>query len=246
MIRTSLFSLALFALIGTSAIHGDEAKAKRPSVEEAKEGFRVYTVSLRCQSRQLQSVHLSVIEAFRAADELREKGSRVEVTTGSEGKKLPVGSPELYVVYLRPCKVAWEKREVVCDAKKAEQVAKQHKDNGDTVQVVHDYAPKEVFHVYGGGCSRSYQLRGTYTSAEEAFRAAESFRADKKWRCNVASGTKGKEWLTGSPAQYVVYERACKNNWTVGITTKDLKKAEEAAAAGEWGKGEVVHQYASK
>lgn len=251
MIRTSLFSLALFALAAAPATQRDQAKPKRPDAEEVKEGFRVYTISPRCQARQLHGVYSSEREAFQVADDLRapcKKAPRqVEVTTGSEGKKLPTGKPELYLVYTGGCKGGWVRREVACDAKKAEQVARRCREQGDRVEVVHDYKPKEVFHVYGGGCRRSWRLLGSYTSAGEAFQAAASFRADKKFSCDVTTGTRGKGWVSGSPVQYVVYERRSREGaWKVAATTKDHKKALEASISGKCTERELVHSYAGQ
>ena len=36
--------------------------------------------------------------------------------------------------------------------------------------------PKEKYYIYGGGCSRSIRLQGTYETLADAFAAAEKFR----------------------------------------------------------------------
>jgi hypothetical protein len=251
MIRTSLLSLALLVLIGALASHAEESKDKQATLADQK-GFRVYTFRARCGNRDLQGVYASIREALRAADELREKGSRrVEVTTGSEGKEMPAREklPAVYLVYSKICdKGGWQRQEVASDLKTAEAIALTHKKNREEVQIVSDYAPKEVFHIYSSTGWRLPHLLGTYLSVSEAVDAAERFRTQKKLECEVTTGTKGGEILTGSPTQYSVYSLGCRSGWVVAATTKDKKKALEVAEEQRKDdrKVEVVYHYSSK
>ena len=145
MIRTSILSLAFLALAGTSATPAGE-----PKKEETKEGFRVYTISAHCGTRRLQGVYATPEEAFAALGKSRAVAyaNRVEVTTGSEGTRLPAGRPTLYEVYSRSSdKSRWLKRGLYVDQKKAEEAAKAHAKEANKVAVVHDYGR--------GTCSRS-------------------------------------------------------------------------------------------
>src|SRR5262245_28496360 len=99
MVRASLLSVAVLALSGALAIQAEESKAVQKERDgDHERGYRVYSVSIRCQNRTLLSRHDNLRDAFRAAAALREKspGRTVEVTTGSEGKKVPTGAAGLY------------------------------------------------------------------------------------------------------------------------------------------------------
>jgi hypothetical protein len=88
---------------------------------------------------------------------------------------------------------------------------------------------KEVFHVYGGTCKRSWRLLGTFESVHEACWAARDFR-EKKLTVEVTTGTEGKWSLALSPRQYKVYVNPCKV-WSLHTTTVDLKTAQGIADA---------------
>src|SRR5262245_25721844 len=103
MFRMSLLTAAFLASAGMFAVSAEEAKTKKEEKPAAtkKEGFRVYTVSCRSQTRSLHGVYDSARQAMNVAAELRKKNTaqQVEVTTGSEGEKVPQGDPMLYQVY---------------------------------------------------------------------------------------------------------------------------------------------------
>ena len=173
------------------------------------------------------------------------------MTTGSEGKKLPTGRPVFCHVYTGGCpKSGWQRQAAVVDEKQAEEVVKAHKGQRTRVEVVNDYAPKEMYSIHGGGCSRSIRLLGTYVTLEEAMQAAREIRTVQKLaHCHVVSGTKAEGYYSlGAPAQYNVYVAGCKGGWRLATTTKDAKKAEEAV--NEQKKNdtpvELVRHYASK
>jgi hypothetical protein len=88
---------------------------------------------------------------------------------------------------------------------------------------------KEKFYVYGGSCSRSIGLRGTYETIEAAFAAAEKFRTkDKlKW-VTVRTGKHDKDYFGGNPTQYKVYRRGCRGRtWILHATAEKADKAKE-------------------
>lgn len=233
MIRTSLLSLALFVVLGTTSRSAEEPKLGD------KEGFRVYSVSPRCQTRQLLGVHETLRGALDAAADLRAKapGRGIEVTTGTEGKKTPVSftRPMLYQVHARVCaKSGWKSQAILGDATKAKELAKSLEKNGAKVEIVSDYAPKEVFQVYGRGCSRSnWRLLGTFAEVAEASQAAEENRTRKTGplNCIVTTGTRSQETLVLEPAQYKIYVQGCKGGWSLRETTTEQKKVKEFVEA---------------
>ncbi len=221
MVRTSLWSLGLLVLAGAATSPAEE------SAPADKEGFRVYTIGLRCQARRLVGVYQTNQEAFRVAADLRTRHSpeRVLVTTGSEGKNTPAGRPALYHIYTMTCsRSGWQKQLLLVDEKKVEEAVKAHREKGARVEVVHDYAPREVYHVYGGGCRQPARLLGSYLTVLEACEAAQEFRTKQRFFCTVATGTKGEERFAGTPARYTIYEKSCRGIW------------KEAVAAAEWAK----------
>ena len=227
MIRTSILSLATVVLTGALA---NGAAPPKPGVEA---GFRVYTISYRCGNRTLVGVHPTAGEAFEAAVGARAKTSagQVEVTTGSEGKTLPGRqAPALYEVYQKSCRAGWMKQPTLyTDEKKVEAAAADKRKLGNQIEVVRDYAPKEVYHVYGLPCrsvvGTKSRLQGTYRTAKEAIDVAETLRSTRGLRCEVTTGTKGQELLDGAPTQYTVYSRGCKGALESPTTTSALEKA---------------------
>ncbi len=232
MIRTSILSMAFLVLMGTTATPAEE-----PKQAEDKEGFRVYTISRLSGIRQLQGVHASPKEAFQTATKFRGGSWNVEVTTGSEGKQVMAGRPVLYQVYRKTSeKSGWQHQGLFADEKKAEAVAKTLQTKGAQAEIVRDYAPKEVYHVYGKECrvpvGQKSRLLGTYVTLREAYDAAEDFRTNKRLRCEVTSGRRGQDLLDEAPTQYKVYVRDCtRSDWTLAKTTNDAKKAQEVVEA---------------
>ena len=224
MIRTILLSMATVVLTGTLA------NAAAPPEPGVKDGFRVYTISPRCRTRSLIGVYPTAAKAFEGAAGARAKTApdRVEVTTGSEGKTTPTGRPALYEVYTRGCtRSQWKLQPALyTDEKKAVEAGGKVKLN---VEIVHDYAPKDVYHVYGKRCrtpaSEKSRLQGTYRSAREAIDVANALGSTKGLRCEVTKGTKGADLLDGSPAGFSVYIAGCKGSWSLHSTTKEFEKA---------------------
>ena len=239
MVRTSILSMAFLVLAGTMT------QAEEPKKAELKDGFRVYMVACRSQVRQLEGVYASAQEAIDAATKLRGRAT-VEVTTGTEGKMAPTGRPVFYHVYSKVCdKSGWRSAGIFADEKKLEAEIKAHQAKNYKTEIVHDYAPKEVFYVYGGGCSRSYQLRATCVTREEAFREVKELRKTYSNRCDVVTGTNGAQWASRSPKQFGVYVQGCKGSWGLETTTNDpekVKKIVEDKAKAEV-RTEVVHLY---
>ena len=228
MIRTILSSMAIVVLTGALA---NGAAPPKPGVEA---GFRVYTVSPRCLSRNLVGVYATAGEAFEVASGLRAKSppSRLEVTTGSEGTKLPTGRNRaiLYQVYTKVCdKSGWQGQELYAQAEQAAEAAKTHEKDSKKVEIVCDYTAKEVYHVYGRRCRTAVgtksHLMGTYRTARAAFDAADDIRTKQPIQCEVVTGTKGEELLDGTPIRYTVYNRGCRIGLASPKTTADRAEA---------------------
>jgi hypothetical protein len=90
---------------------------------------------------------------------------------------------------------------------------------------------KEKFYVYGGGCSRSIRLQGTYENIEEAFAAAETYRTKEKLKhVTVRTGAHEKDYFGDSATQYKVYRRGIRcGNWILHATVDSAAKAKEMA-----------------
>jgi hypothetical protein len=109
---------------------------------------------------------------------------------------------------------------------------------------------KEKFYVYGGGCSRSIQLRGTYENLKDAFAAAETFRTKQKLKfVTVRTGAHDKDYFGSSATQYRVYIRGARcGNWFLHATVQSADKAKEMAdkLKTEHAPVEIVGYYAAK
>jgi hypothetical protein len=90
--------------------------------------------------------------------------------------------------------------------------------------------PKEKYYVYGGGCSRSIGLKGTYETLDEAFAAAEKFRTGgMKW-VTVRAGAHEKDYFGASATRYQVYRRSLRSgNWVLQATVDSADKAKDMA-----------------
>jgi hypothetical protein len=90
---------------------------------------------------------------------------------------------------------------------------------------------KEKFYVYGGGCSRSIRLRGTYENINDAFAAAETYRAKENLRfVTVRTGAHGKDYFGDRATQYRVYRRGIRcGNWFLHATVEGAGQAKEMA-----------------
>ncbi|HKB35322.1 MAG TPA: hypothetical protein VKD72_02645 [Gemmataceae bacterium] len=90
---------------------------------------------------------------------------------------------------------------------------------------------KEKYYVYGGGCSRSIELRGTYDNLNDAFAAAETFRTKQKMNwVTVRTGAHDKDYFGSSATQYRVYVRRIRcGNWVLHSTVQSADKAKEMA-----------------
>lgn len=245
MVRTSLWSLGLLVLAGAATSPAEE------SAPADKEGFRVYTIGLRCQARRLVGVYQTNQEAFRVAADLRTRHSpeRVLVTTGSEGKNTPSGRPALYHLYAMTCtRSGWQKQPLLVDEKKVQEAVKAQREKGARVEVIHDYAPREVYHVYGGGCRRPALLLGSYLTVREACEAAQEFRTKQRFFCTVTTGTKGEERIAGTPARYTVYVQGCKGGWSEAVAAAEWAKVQEYldARKDKASAIEVVHHLTTK
>lgn len=227
MIRTSLLTVALLASAGVLSVWAEEANTKQQDkAASKKEGFRVYTILCRSQMRSLHGVYGSAEEAIRVATKLRKKhtAQRIEVTTGSEGEVVPRGNPMLYQVYSKSCKKGgWARSFVVGDRTRAAELAEGYQAKGGETEIVSDHAPKVVYHISGGGCSRSWRLLGAYPTLREAFGAAEQFRTKDKYSCEVTTGTKG-QVTRGGAVRFSLYVQGCKGSWSHIETAMDVKK----------------------
>jgi hypothetical protein len=250
VIRTTILALATFTL---TAAMGRTAEQPKPG---DKEGFHVYRITPRRITQKLLGVYASPQEAFEFAAKHRAAGGGgIEVTTGSEGKEALPALPVLYHVYSRPCsRSAWQRQGIYGDYKKVEEVIKKLEKEGEKVEIVRDYAPKAVFHIYSRACrtlaGKELRLIGTYVTAGEACEAAADFRTAKYLRSEVTTGSKGPEYLVGTPTRYEVYVGACKAGWSVAVDTDDWKKAYEAVEArkkeDKAARVEIVRHYGPK
>jgi hypothetical protein len=91
--------------------------------------------------------------------------------------------------------------------------------------------PKEKYYVYGGNCSRSIGLKGTYETLDEAFAAAEKFRTGgMKWLTVRTGETSAKDYFGASATQYQVYCRSPRcGNWFLHATVQSADKAKGMA-----------------
>jgi hypothetical protein len=108
---------------------------------------------------------------------------------------------------------------------------------------------KEKFFVYGGGCSRSIRLQGTYDSLRAAFSAAEQYRTKEKLRfVTVRTGAHEKDYFGNGASQYKVYRFACRGGLTLHATVEKANKANEIAdkLKKEGVRVEIVGHYAAK
>jgi hypothetical protein len=92
---------------------------------------------------------------------------------------------------------------------------------------------KTTFKVYGGSCSRSWRLLGTYENANDALRAAQKFRGeDKIRRVEVTTGN-GDGLLLGNPTSFSVYRQGARcGNWFLTTTVESRQKADELMKSG--------------
>jgi hypothetical protein len=87
---------------------------------------------------------------------------------------------------------------------------------------------KPAFKVYGGQCTRSWRLLGTYDNAHNACKAARKFRTEDKMRAEVTTGNGVGSILGGTPTSYSVYQRGIRcGNWLLHSTVDSRQKAEE-------------------
>ncbi len=111
-------------------------------------------------------------------------------------------------------------------------------------------ASKEKFYVYGGGCSRSISLQGTYENLKDAFAAAETCRTKKKLKfVTVRTGAHEKDYFGNGATQYRVYRRGIRcGNWFLHATVDSAAKAKELAdkLKTEHSPVEIVGYYAAK
>jgi hypothetical protein len=85
-------------------------------------------------------------------------------------------------------------------------------------------APKEVFHVYGGWLRCGRPLLGTFQSIDEAARAAEKIRSEKKETdVEIALHTNGTYGIDLHAVEYRVYRNPCKGFFLANTVTSAEK-----------------------
>jgi hypothetical protein len=88
---------------------------------------------------------------------------------------------------------------------------------------------QEKFYVYGGGCSRSIRLQGTYEAIGDACAAAAKYRAEGlKW-VSVRTGEHDRDHFGFGATEYSVYVRACKAGWQLQATIANADDAKAMA-----------------
>lgn len=108
---------------------------------------------------------------------------------------------------------------------------------------------KELYSVYGGNCSRSIRLQGSYDTSDAAFAAAEVFRTEKKMlHVSVRAGAHERDHFGNSATECRVYRRNLKcGQWvlraTVATRAEAVARADELRAGSAVG---VVGFYAAK
>jgi hypothetical protein len=109
---------------------------------------------------------------------------------------------------------------------------------------------KEKFYVYGGGCSRSIRLQGTYENLKDAFAAAEKYRTREKLRfVTVRTGAHAKDYFGNQATQYKVYRRSLRcGNWSLlaAVEGADRAKAMADKLKTELAPVEIVGHYAAR
>jgi hypothetical protein len=117
--------------------------------------------------------------------------------------------------------------------------------------LAHPTAPvKETYHVYGGGCSRSIRLQGTYDTPGAAFAAADVLRTEKKLgHVTVRAGAHERDHFGSAATEYRVYRKVTKcGQWVLHATVPtaaEAVKVTEELAAGRHAAG-VVGFYAAR
>jgi hypothetical protein len=114
---------------------------------------------------------------------------------------------------------------------------------------------QEKFYVYGGNCSRSISLRGTYDTLVAAGDAAEKLRSvDKMRHVSLRTGDHARDYFGGSATEYKVYARyevGCRlgpRGYRLHATVEKWDKAKEMAdkLAKAGARVEIVGHYAPK
>ncbi len=113
---------------------------------------------------------------------------------------------------------------------------------------------KQKFCVYGGGCSRSIRLQGTYDSVAAACAAAEQFRNKDTLRFVTVrtGGSHDKDYFgfgSGVPGvKYQVYRLLCRSGWQLhsSLDSADKAKALTDQLTKEGNRIEVVVHYPAK
>lgn len=109
--------------------------------------------------------------------------------------------------------------------------------------------PTKKYFVYGGGCSRSIKLQGSYAEIDQAFDAAENFRTKHmmKW-ISVRTGN-NTDWFGRDAKVYHIYTRGIRCGvWQVSSKVDDYEKAskivEELTKKGQ--KADLLAVYVEK
>jgi hypothetical protein len=113
---------------------------------------------------------------------------------------------------------------------------------------------KEKFYVYGGSCSRSIRLQGTYEDIRDALEAAQKYRTEAKLRfVTVRTGAHDRDYFGNGATHYKVYRkidgrRAGCGNWFLQATVSSAAEAKKVADKLQTGLSpvEIVGHYAAK
>jgi heme/copper-type cytochrome/quinol oxidase subunit 3 len=109
---------------------------------------------------------------------------------------------------------------------------------------------KEVFHVYGGSCSRSTRLLSSHDNLNAAVQAAAEARKNKNIRVVVTTGTAGSYFLGMKADEYQVCARGLRcGNWFMREKAATLENAVEITKSLEKNgarETEIVHHFIAK
>ena len=214
--------------------------------ETAKEKFYVYGRS--CKAVALQGTFETIDQALEAAAKFRGEGmTEVSVRTGAHDTRDDLGTAaahyEIYFRGLPGTRTDLWLHVTAPDAAKAKETADQLKKGWQAVEIVPHYGR---FSVFGGNCSRSIGLRGTYESATEAIAAARKCRNDGLKHVTVRIGEG--DYFGTDAKQYQVYRRGCKGGWYLHATVDNSdmanKISDELKSSGRR-EVEIVLNYAS-
>jgi hypothetical protein len=106
-----------------------------------------------------------------------------------------------------------------------------------------DKVPKGKFQLWGGNCSRSYQLRSAHDSVLDAAMAAHALRKGGMRRVEIIAAVPEGHHFGKKPAGYTVYTLSCRSGRAVATTDFFWRAALVQASLGGSPGVEIVTHY---